>query len=47
MFETNFNTAEALAFFLELDTKGTMYNRQVIEHEDGTFTLIWDEDEED
>lgn len=47
MFETTFNTAEALAYFLELDTEETMYNRQVIEHEDGTFTLIWDEDEED
>lgn len=47
MFETNFNTAEDLAYFLELDTEETMYNRQVIEHEDGTFTLIWDEDEED
>lgn len=47
MFRTDFNTAEELAYFLSLDTDETMYNRQVIEHENGTLTLIWDEEEED
>lgn len=47
MFETTFTNTEALNYFLSLDTDETMYNTQIIENEDGTVTLIWDEDEED